>query len=446
MAQTDTRAGFRLPWNADRNDSDEPVAENADATSGVDEAARAEEAVKPDVIDQTAEEDVKPDVIDQTAPPAARRATKLMADFSRAMQVAAEASRDETMARFTSDAKAVVEEIHNGATVEVAALRRQADDDVAAVREWSKAEIARVREETEARIALRKTALDGEVEAHAATIEARVERVGETVSAFETKMAAFFERLLAEEDPTRIATMAETMPEPPDLAGIAAAITEPAAPAFEPFPMSALTRPMPEPDAGDQPDEPATPEPAAVAVTDETTETETVADDPAETATEVDPAETAPEADTADTAPEAEAAPVEPDFAAAEAEAAAFAGDPDEADRIAARLAAADEGVPLRVASNGATQADRATTRVTVVGLVSVASIATFKRSLGRAAGVSSIGVSSGPDGEFIFSVTHDPSVSLTDAITALPGFEARITAQTDGEIEVAAHDPDTGA
>jgi hypothetical protein len=259
-------------------------------------------------------------------------------------------------------------------------------------------------------------------------------------------MAAFFERLLAEEDPTRIATMAETMPEPPDLAGIAAAITEPAAPAFEPFPISALTRPMPEPDAGDQPDEPAASEPAAVAVTDETTETETatVADDPAETATEAE--DTAATEDTAETAPEAEAAPAEPDFAAAEAEAAAFAGDPDEADRIAARLAAADEGVPLRVASNGATQADRATTRVTVVGLVSVASIATFKRSLGRATGVSSIGVSSGPDGEFIFSVTHDPSVSLTDAITALPGFEARITAQTDGEIEVAAHDPDTGA
>ena len=249
MAQTDTRAGFRLPWNADRNDSDEPVSENADATSGVDEAVRAEEAMKPDVIEQT-------------APPAARRATKLMADFSRAMQVAAEASRDETMARFTSDAKAVVEEIHNGATVEVAALRRQADDDVAAVREWSKAEIARVREETESRIALRKTALDGEVEAHAATIETRVERVGETVSAFETRMAAFFERLLAEEDPTRIATMAETMPEPPDLAGIAAAITEPGGTAVEPFPISELTRPMPEPVAGDQPDEPVAAESA----------------------------------------------------------------------------------------------------------------------------------------------------------------------------------------
>jgi hypothetical protein len=422
MAQTDTRAGFRLPWNPDRNDSDEPVSENADPTSGVDEATRAEEAMKPDVIDQT-------------APPAARRATKLMADFSRAMQVAAEASRDETMARFTSDAKAVIEEIHNGATVEVAALRRQADDDVAAVREWSKAEIARVREETEARIALRKTALDGEVEANAATIETRVERVGETVSAFEARMAAFFERLLAEEDPTRIATMAETMPEPPDLAGIAAAITEPGAPGVEPFPISSLMRPMPEADSGDEPggpDEPATPE----AATDAAAEAETGVDEPAETLVE----------DAAETAPEAEATTVEPDFAAAEAEAAAFAGDLDENDRMAARLAAADEGMPVRAGSNGATHTDRGTTRVTVVGLVSVASIATFKRSLGRVAGVSTIGVSSGPDGEFIFTVTHDPSIALADAITALPGFDAQINAQTADQIEVTAHDPDTGA
>jgi hypothetical protein len=102
--------------------------------------------------------------------------------------------------------------------------------------------------------------------------------------------------------------------------------------------------------------------------------------------------------------------------------------------------------MPLRPGSNGATHADRGTTRVTVHGLVSVASIAAFKRTLGRAAGVATIGVSSGPDGEFIFTVTHDTSLALADAITALPGFEARITAQTDGEIEVTAHDPDTTA
>jgi hypothetical protein len=264
-------------------------------------------------------------------------------------------------------------------------------------------------------------------------------------------MAAFFERLLAEEDPTRIATMAETMPEPPDLAGIAASITEPDVRTSDPFPMSTLTRPMPEADQMAAPDEPAALDEAAVAVTDDATqaepetetETETAGDASSETAPETEAHETVEPVETEETE---ETVETEPDFAAAEAEAAAFAGDLVDDDGIAARLAAADEGAPLRLAAEGATQADRGTTRVTVHGLVSVASIASFKRSLGRAAGVSTIAVSSGPDGEFIFTVTHDPSISLPDAITGLAGFEAQISAQTDGEIEVTAHDPDTGA
>ena len=81
-----------------------------------------------------------------------------------------------------------------------------------------------------------------------------------------------------------------------------------------------------------------------------------------------------------------------------------------------------------------------------VTGLVSVASIATFKRSLGRVPGVSTIGVASGPDGEFVFTVSHDSGIRLGDAIVALPGFEARVTAETSGGLEVAAHDPDAGS
>ena len=102
-------------------------------------------------------------------------------------------------------------------TDEAADLRRRADDDVAAVREWSKAEIARIREETEARIT------DAQDRARGRDRGARRGRRGARRAGrpprsptFEPEMAAFFERLLAEEDPTRIATMAETMPEPPD--------------------------------------------------------------------------------------------------------------------------------------------------------------------------------------------------------------------------------------
>jgi hypothetical protein len=89
---------------------------------------------------------------------------------------------------------------------------------------------------------------------------------------------------------------------------------------------------------------------------------------------------------------------------------------------------------------------ERVSSRVVVQGLVSVASIATFKRSLGRVSGVSAIGVASGPDGEFVFTVSHDSGLGLADAIRALPGFDAKVTAETPGGLEVAAHDPDAGA
>jgi len=325
----------------------------------------------------------------------AKRHTKLMADLSRAMQAAAEQTRNETMTRFEAEAKTVADEIHAVASTESADLRHRADDDVAAVREWSKAEIARIRELTESRIAERKTALDGELEAHAEVVETRVQRVSMTVAAFRAEMDDFFARLMAEEDPTRIATMAEVMPEPPGLAEIAASIPAPEPPPFAPIPVGAHGATAPAvvtPDAGF-------------------------------------------------------------DFAAAEAEAALLGDDLDleapadvpsvatvtgEPEAAASAPAASAAAPPIAAAP-----AERLTTRVVVLGLVSVASIAHFKRELARTPGIATIGVASGPDGEFVFTVTHDPGLALVGAITALDGFEARIDSQTADTIEVTAHDPD---
>jgi hypothetical protein len=407
MAQTDTRPGFRIPWTGDRTDADQPTPDAA-----VDPAAETDV----ETTDQPpAEEIVTADMIDTDPTAAARRPNKFMAELSRAMQGAAETARNETLTRFTTEAKTVVEEIHAASAEEAASLRRRADDDVAAVREWSKVEIARIREETDTRISARKAALDGEIEAHGKVVEARVERVGQTVAEYEAQMSAFFERLMTEEDPTRIATMAETLPDPPSLADVAASITEPPVVAFDPMPQ------MPEPAAD--------PEPAAEGEFE---------------------------------------APAAPDFAAAEAEAATFAGELDEDDgqasattetetqtegetqgetEASAEAAPSSEGETYVEAEAPAveshTTGERATTRVVVLGLVSVASIATFKRSLGRVPGVSAIGVASGPDGEFVFTVSHDSGLDLRGAITGLPGFEAQVTSETAEGLEVAAHDPD---
>jgi hypothetical protein len=379
----------------------------------------AEKVETPEMIDTSTHEAI--------APSTGRRPTKFMVDLSKAMQVAAETSRDETMARLSADAKTAIEEIRTGSVEESAALRRRADDDVASVREWSKGEIARIREAAEGRIAARKTALDGEMDAYAAVVEVRVERVSGTVSEFEAEMADFFERLLVEEDPTRIATMAETMPEPPDLAGVAASIAEPSVEPFDPIP-SVL------------PIGPNDPRLLALAATPMVPEPEPEPEAETQTAAETDP-EVEASVETAESSP---------DFAAAEAEAATFSGELDDDDGLASLSADRDDShaTDRVAATNGTGRAaggERQTTKVVVLGLVSVASIATFKRSLGRVSGVSAIGVASGPDGEFVFTVSHDSGLGLAEAISGLPGFDAHVTAQSADGLEVAAHDPDAG-
>ena len=361
-------------------DEDAPVAHVTEAP-GAEEPTSAESEAP-----VAAEEPVAPAAAEPAGQP--RRATKFLADLSRAMQAAAEQARSETMARFDGEAKAVIEEIRARATDEAADLRRKADDDVASIREWSKAEIARIREATDERIAARKGALDGEVEQHASVVEARVDRVGAVVSAFETQMAAFFERLNAEEDPTRIATMAETMPEPPSLADVAASIADaPAPPAWEP--------PAPQPIEAPSFDEPEAPAPV--------------------------------------------------DFAAAEAEALSLSGDLDTDDlseQDAEGDAQAEAALPT-FDEDRLPIGDTSSSRVVVTGLVSVANIANFKRSLGRTPGVSSIAVASGPDGDFIFTVGHTLGTHLSSSVKDLPGFDVQITDEAEDEIRLAAQDRD---
>jgi hypothetical protein len=491
MSQTETRPGFRLPWTGERADGEPPTdgsegsvaeagATDAEASAPTDAEASGDGSegstgmAEPTVT----EEPGTTDMTDATATASGRRPTKFMADLSKAMQTAAETSRDETMSRFAADTKVAVEDIRAKSAEEAAALRRQADDDVAAVREWSKAEIARIREETDTRIAARKQALDGEMDEFGQVIEARVQRVNTAVAEFETEMAEFFERLLAEQDPTRIATMAQAMPDPPDLSAIAASVTEvarPVEPASEDTTEASYgetaTEAGTDGEATEASAETATDEAPAEAQGEATTDAPSDSSDQVAEgeAAQYGEAETTTDAETDQGAPAGEAEATEategsehtetaepsdgselpaPDYAAAEAEAAAMSNGLDADDGLtmlaAARLDALTEAPGIEGADRSS-GTDRLTTRVVVRGLVSVASIATFKRTLGRVQGVAAIGVASGPDGEFVFTVSHDNDLNLPEAIKGLPGFDANIASETPGNIEVAAHDPDTG-
>jgi hypothetical protein len=376
MATTDARSGFRLPWSADERSTEDEAANDmpdAEATAETDAPADAGGSSVASRAPARASATAP-------APTGARKQSKFLADLTRAMQAAAESAREETMARLQADAKGWVEEIHNRSAGGATDLRRRADDEVAAIREWSKAEMARIREETDTRIAGRKQRLETEIEDHAAGIERRIEAVQGRVASFESEMAAFFERLLAEDDPGRFAALAENMPEPPPFDDIEVDAADPAI--------------------------------AELAVVD------------------------------ADAAPSLGAAAL-PDFAAAEAEALAGVDADDDGDIPVL----ADDELNARLAhlmpATAAPAGESTRTSVIVTGLVSVASIAGFKRHLARLGGVQSVAVSSGPEGDFIFSVTHHDGAELRDAIPGLPGFRARVTGGSDDVIEVSARDPD---
>ena len=477
MATTDAKAGFRLPWSSDRQPSetadDGATEPNAEATGWPSEdnlsiSGSPAPAARNDTRASVSGGPGSSDTAASTpAPKPARKPSKFMADLTKAMQAAAEDARTRALSQLQADAKAHVETIHGRSSTDAAVLRRRADDDVAAVREWSKAEIARIREETETRITARKAKLETEIENHAGVIEREIDAVQKTVAAFETEMAAFFERLLVEEDPSRFATMAENLPEAPIFDGSAelmddqpeAATETGNEAAYESIEVTGEARGLtgsaatevdaladgPEADAGELDHETAmaaiqAAAEAAVSATaaaEAAARAEAVADVAIEIMGNHEDAEAAAD-------PRFAALGLSPDFDAAEAEAFADADGSDEDvpevgdETLAARLAGL---VPAKGADG-----ERATTQVVVIGLVSVASIASFKRHLGRVAGVQSVGVSSGPDSEFIFAVSHGADVVLREVIPSLPTFQARVTGTADGIVHVTAHDPESDA
>ncbi len=478
MATTDARAGFRLPWTSDRPSSESSDGESPDqaaAASGwptedvasldaaiaadgptADSAPGAPEATSP--VSRRVAPHAEPEPA-AAKPPTNKKPSKFMADLTRAMQAAAEDARSRSISQLQADAKTHVETIHGRSSIEAAGLRRTADDDVAGVREWSKAEIARIRDETETKITDRKARLETEIEQHAAVIEREIDAVQKTVAAFEEDMAAFFGRLLGEEDPSRFATMAENLPEPPTFDGLPAAVATDEAESVD-----AVVETESVADEAGQAE--AADVAAVLGATDgsvaATDEMAGSLDGAQESNGELDresafiatqaAAEAAASAGVdveaiADTQadPRFAALGLSPDYDAAEAEAFADAGVSDEEipeigdDALAARIAGLVPGKDKADDTPAATQ-------VIVVGLVSVASIASFKRHLGRLAGVRSVGVSSGPDGEFVFAVNHADDANLRDAIPSLPSFQARVTGSSEGIVHVTARDPESDA
>lgn len=518
MATSDTKTGFRLPWSSDRPQDDPAVEDAPDGTPGSAAAQAAPDATWPaaDVAADPGSEGWPPAADDagpaleaaaarslleapsvtvELHPPASRRPSKLMADLAAAIRATTESARDQRLSQLDADAAGIVDMIRAQSEEGSVRLRRRSDEDVTAIRDWAKAEIARVKDESETRIADRRRLLEREVADHAAAIEDRCAEVHIAVGGYRQAMDAYFERLVAEEDPARLATLAEAMPDPPTLEALSdltdLAPAEAAARRAADAEAAALDAALASAGTPPQDDHDGAPlGPAVAEQAHDGSETEgggdifvsearianalgRLAADQAGAAEPTPPTADSPAASggstmrwTASDAPRAftgrtETSDREAILAAAEAAAesdhhTASGGDADPDQGLAA---VADTEPVASEPEAGARPADRTAplpdgegpaeptpqmTQVVVSGLVSVASIASFKRHLGRVAGVSGVAVASGPDGEFIFNATHHLDTSLRDAIPTLPGFAARVVAMGDGVLNVTARDPET--
>ncbi len=495
MASTEQHTGVRFPWVR--------PAQAADSDTGTDPEEVAAPTFEPPAGEAGSNETADP-ATTQAAPDdplpvgaskaqaaphpiqagATHKPSRFLGELVRAMLAAAQEARAAAIEQAHADAKSHVEAIHARSADQAEALKRSADEDNAGTRDWSKAEMARIREETERRIAERKEELAADLERHAARIEAEIDQVQQRVAAFEQEMERFFASLSEATDPTHLAMLAEQMPDPPQFDAKRSDADHAEAEHATDVEPTAASAPGPEtsggaeaaaetsgdtqrmaPEDGSSPVAEAAETDMTAGVAEPESAPEAVAD------TEGDTTETAPEEATAAPAGDQEsqvtatagdgsvvssAADAEQQAtleAAAEVDTEGASGPDggDMGDAPAARLAQLMSALPhageIRPAPDGQESGTPSVNSiVAVVGLVSVAGIASFKRHLARIPGVESVGVSSSPDGEFIFRVTHDPAVQLRDTVPALPGFAARIIKEADGRLSVSAHDPSNDA
>ena len=558
MASTDTtRSGFRLPWSSDRSQDDTAPEVAADPEAAADAEPEASAAADPawpesnfnDALGLTRTQEQRPLEATQTptdsneesspmvdmdtavapAPAAApRKSSRMMVDLSAAIRATVDTAHAQTLEQVHADSAQVVEAIRSSSTEGVTTLKQQSEDDIAAIREWSKAEIARIKEETDSKITTRKATLEDELAGHAAAVDRRVDEVRAEVIRFEAAMAAYREGLDREDDPARLATMAEELPEMPSFAAWADLGTlDITLPAAEPEAEAPAAEAVVEAETEHIDATAETLDAAAIA--ERIGETSVATEDwyaPADEgsaandaagandtgadawgdAPELQPSATETTTDAAgDDVPRWAAGDAPEGFPTGEGE---DAGDPVDRGAIMAALEAAAEAVvAAEAAADSAETAEAAadvaetaaellvgrqadeldydpeaeaamaarvdaggyetetfserlaslmpghgegeagdeprTTQVVVSGLVSVASIASFKRHLGRLPGVQAVAVASGPEGEFVFNVTHRADLSFRDVIPTMPGFAARVTGSGDGTLQVAARDPE---
>jgi hypothetical protein len=179
----------------------EPVASSADIGADEDVAAAAP-------------------LPEETTPASARRLTpvmSLLAEIARAMQVAADQERDRIAVSVSEDEATQIEKIRLRAAAEADELEKHAEEDVILIDAWREDQMRRIREDADRQIDDRRSRLEESLTHHGSLIEAEIQSVQVAVKDYRASLDAFFGRLSEERQPSAIARLAGTLPDPPDL-------------------------------------------------------------------------------------------------------------------------------------------------------------------------------------------------------------------------------------
>jgi len=156
----------------------------------------------------------------EAAPPAISRpapVASLMAEIARAMQVAANRERRRIDLSVGEEEAAQIEKVHLRAAAESDELKKHAEEDVSLVDTWREDQIQRIREDADRQIDDRRRRLEESLTHHGSLIETETQSVQLAVQEYRASLDAFFGRLSEEREPSAIARLAGTLPDPPDL-------------------------------------------------------------------------------------------------------------------------------------------------------------------------------------------------------------------------------------
>lgn len=174
----------------------------------------------PDPVAAATEE---PDSGTETVPEGGGRLPSFLDEIASGMQAAVDRERERIAAETSSSLDAHAERIRERASTEVEELKRLAEEDVRQIRESAAAETERLSRETENRIAGRREDLERHLRQHAALVEREISGARTAVEGYQTELVRFVGLLADERDPSRIARLARSLPEPPRVEEIAAA-------------------------------------------------------------------------------------------------------------------------------------------------------------------------------------------------------------------------------